>query len=66
MIANIDDWFTVHHSITLAVFQLDAQNSYLFTYNIFIKILYIFRPEAAYVQLWRRPPEDEQDNTRNM
>jgi hypothetical protein len=23
--------------------QLDAQNSYLFTYNIFIKILYMFR-----------------------
>jgi len=23
--------------------QLDAQNSYLFTYNTFIKILYIFR-----------------------
>jgi len=24
-------------------FQLDAQNSYLFTYNTFIKILYMFR-----------------------
>jgi len=31
--------------IKLALFdlQLDAQNSYLFTYNIFIKILYMFR-----------------------
>jgi hypothetical protein len=29
--------------ITLVVFQLDAQNSYLFTYNTFIKILYMFR-----------------------
>ena len=25
------------------VLQLDAQNSYLFTYNTFIKILYMFR-----------------------
>jgi len=23
-------------------------------------------PEAAYIQLRRRPPEDEQDNARNM
>jgi len=27
----------------LVVFQLDAQNSYLFTYNTFLKILYMFR-----------------------
>jgi len=33
---DLDDWLTVHRSITLADFQLDAQNSYLFTYNIFI------------------------------
>jgi len=32
----LDDWLTVHRSITLANFQLDAQNSYLFTYNTFI------------------------------
>jgi hypothetical protein len=39
-----DDWLTVlHRSITLVNFQLDAQNSYLFTYNRFIKILYMFR-----------------------
>jgi len=31
------------HSLTLVNFQLDAQNSYLFTYNTFIKILYTFR-----------------------
>jgi hypothetical protein len=48
MVANLDDWLTVHHSITLVDFQLDAQNSYLFTYDTFIKILYMFRPEAAY------------------
>ena len=29
--------------ITLVDLQLDAQNSYLFTYNTFIKILYMFR-----------------------
>jgi hypothetical protein len=29
--------------LTLFDFQLDAQNSYLFTYNTFIKILYMFR-----------------------
>jgi hypothetical protein len=29
--------------LTLDAFQLDAQNSYLFTYNTFIKILYMFR-----------------------
>jgi hypothetical protein len=40
---SLDDWLTVHRSITLVDLQLDAQNSYLFTYNIFIKILYMFR-----------------------
>jgi hypothetical protein len=40
----IDDWLTVQHrSITLFDLQLDAQNSYSFTYNTFIKILYMFR-----------------------
>ena len=39
----LDDWLTVHRSITLADLQLDAQNSYLFTYNTFIKLLYMFR-----------------------
>jgi hypothetical protein len=40
---NRDDGLTVHRSITLANLQLDAQNSYLFTCNRFIKILYMFR-----------------------
>jgi hypothetical protein len=40
---NLDDWLTVHRSITLVDLQLDAQNSYLFTHNTFIKILYMFR-----------------------
>jgi hypothetical protein len=39
----LDDWLTVHRSITLVDFQLDAQNSYLSIYNTFIKILYMFR-----------------------
>jgi hypothetical protein len=33
----------MQRSITLVDFQLDAQNSYLFTYNTFIKIRYMFR-----------------------
>jgi len=32
-----------HSTATLFDLQLDAQNSYLFTYNTFIKILYMFR-----------------------
>ena len=40
---GLDDWLTVHRSITLVDLQLDRQNSYLFTYNTFIKILYMFR-----------------------
>ena len=49
----------------LVDFQLDAQNSYLFTYNTFIKhVLSI--PEAVYMQLQCRLPEDEPDNARNM
>ena len=39
----LNDWLTVLSGITLVDLQLDAQNSYLFTYNTFIKILYIFR-----------------------
>jgi hypothetical protein len=42
----LDDWLTVHLSLNLANFQLDAQSSlfiYLFIYNTFIKILYMFR-----------------------
>jgi hypothetical protein len=39
----LDDWLTVHRSITLADFQFVAQNFYLFIYNIFIKIFYMFR-----------------------
>jgi hypothetical protein len=39
----LDVWLTVHHSITLADLQLDAQKSFLFTYNTFIKIPHMFR-----------------------
>jgi hypothetical protein len=110
LFVNLDDQLSVHRSITLVNFQLNAQNSYLFIYNIFIKILYMFRalpcsssgglrrnciyaasgiitllrkssfltgaqdshlqtvriPEASYIRLQRRPPEDEQGNARNM
>ena len=33
---------TANNYITLVDLQLDAQNSCLFTYNTFIKILYMF------------------------
>jgi len=39
---DLDDWLTVHSSITLVNFQLDAQILYLFMYNTFVKILYMF------------------------
>jgi len=35
-------WY-IFACLTLVDLQLDAQNSYLFTYNTFIKILYMFR-----------------------
>ena len=38
-------------------FLTDAQDSHLQRVTI---------PEAAYIQLRRRPPEDEQGNARNM
>jgi len=69
----------MHRTITLINFQLDAQNSYLFIYNTFIKILDMFRAlpcsspgslrrtrGCIYVQLRSRPPEDEQGNAQNM
>jgi hypothetical protein len=40
---DLDGWLTVHYRIILVDLQLDTQNSYLFTYNTFIKILYMFR-----------------------
>jgi len=43
MVTLLDDWLTVHCSITLVDLQIVAQNSYLFTYNAFIKILYMFQ-----------------------
>jgi len=39
----LHEWLTVHRSITLFDLQLDAQKSYIFAYNTFIKILYMFR-----------------------
>jgi hypothetical protein len=47
----------VHHSIRISSFLTSAQDSHLQTVTI---------PEAAYIQLRRRPPEDEQGNARNM
>jgi len=33
----------VHRNINFVNFQIEAQHSYLFIYNTFIKILYMFR-----------------------
>jgi len=40
------------NKLILVELQLDAQNSYLFTHNTFIKILYIFR--AITLLIFRR------------
>jgi hypothetical protein len=66
-------------TVTLVNFGLDEQNSYLFTYNTFIKILYKFRcsssgglivsmqPLVSSLSVGTiRPPEDEQRTARNM
>jgi hypothetical protein len=63
----------VHRSITLVDPQIDAQ------ILIYLHIIHSFLtnaqdshlqgvtiPEAAYIQLRRRPPEDEQGNARNI
>ena len=63
--SDLDDWLTVHRSITLVDFQLDAQNSFL-TGAQDSHLQRVTIPEAAYLQLRRRPPEDEQSNARNM
>jgi len=108
----LDDWLTVHRSITLFDLQLDAQiliylyiihllkSSTCFEHypahpqEVHVVIVYmqplvsslsagdclvhrltgaqgshlqtVTIPQAAYVQLRRRPPEDEQGNARNM
>ena len=117
LIFCLDDWLTVHRTITLVNFQLDAQNSYLcithllksstcfkhcpaHPQEVYVGIVYmqplvsslsagdclvhrlennsfltgaqdshlqtVTIPEGAYIQLRRRPPEDEQGNARNM
>ena len=45
------------HRLRKSSFLTGAQDSHLQTVTI---------PEAAYIQLRRRPPEDEQGNPRNM
>jgi hypothetical protein len=53
---QLDDWLTVHRSITLGDLQLDAQ----------LTFYRVTTPETAYMQLRRRPPEYEQGNPRIM
>ena len=45
------------HRLRKSYFLTGAQNSHMQRVPI---------PEAAYIQLRRRPPEDEQGNDRNM
>jgi hypothetical protein len=45
------------HRLRKSFFLTGAQDSHLQTVTI---------PEAIYIQLRRRPPEDEQGNVRNM
>jgi len=47
----LDDWLTAHYNITLVELQLDAQNSCLFTYNTFINVLYVNKPEFC-ASIW--------------
>jgi len=49
-ISKLDDWLTVHHSITFFFHQIDAQISCLFTYNTLLKIVYMFRAYPAHLQ----------------
>ena len=116
---NLDNWLTVHRSISIVNFQLDAQiliylyiihllkSSTCFEHHpahlqeVYVVIVYmqplvsslsagdcpvhrlrknrsfltgaedshlqrVTLPEAAYIQLRRRPLEDEQGNARNM
>jgi len=73
---NFSSLLNVTLHVSNVDFQLDAQNSYLFTYNTFIKILYMFRAllRSSSGGLRRnciyaascRPPEDERSNARNM
>ena len=46
----LDDWLTVHRSITLVDLQLDAQNSYLFTHNTLIKSSTCFEHYPVHLQ----------------
>jgi hypothetical protein len=43
LVLNFKILSLINSCVTLIDLQLDAQNSYLFIYNTFIKILYMFR-----------------------
>jgi hypothetical protein len=53
--ATLDDWLTVHQ--LPSSFLTGVQDSHLQKVMI---------PEAAYIQLRRRLPDDEQGNAQNM
>jgi len=50
-VSDLDDWLTMHHSITLVNLQLDAQNSYLFIYiyiYIYIYIIHLLKSSTCF------------------
>jgi len=51
-------------SLTLVNFQLDAQISYLFIYNTFIKILYMFRERTFFLNRCTGQSPADSDDTR--
>jgi len=55
--SGIIDYLTNNPTHPTISFLTGAQDSHLQRVTM---------PEAAYIQLRRRPPEDEQGNTRNM
>ena len=57
MVSSLSAGDCLVHRLRKSSFSSGAQDSHLQTVTI---------PEAAYKQLQRRPPEDEQGNARNM
>jgi len=51
-----------HHQFSL-INNAANYNTVIFDNSLFYRVTL---PEAAYIQLRRRPPEDEQGNARNM
>jgi hypothetical protein len=57
LVSSLSAGDSLVHQVRKSSFLTGAQDSHLQRVTI---------PEAAYIQLRRRPPEDEQSNARNM